>query len=171
MRRTRGLTALGAIATLAYVIHHVRGRARQREPRADSALPTARFEPVPFASEAPAEPEAMVAPMDEATSAASVVTSADSNGSPAPALASSASDARADRLGPIELPPKRRLSAAVLVTLAVIAAVAAIALAATAVAASRDSDDTPESIRYAPQAWVDKPKATAPASAMLTPSS
>ncbi len=143
MRRTRGLTALGAMATLAYLVHYARGRARQREPRADSALPTARFEPVPFPSEAPAGPEAMVAPMDEATSAAPVVTSADSNGAPAPALAPSASGARTDRLGPIELPPKRRLSAAVLVTLAAIAAVAAIALAATAVAASRDSADQP----------------------------
>ena len=41
---------VGAIATLAYVIHHVRGRARQREPPRRLALPTARFEPVPFAS-------------------------------------------------------------------------------------------------------------------------
>ena len=143
MRRTRGLTALGAMATLAYVVHYARGRARQREPRADPALPTARFEPVPFPAEAPAGPDAMVAPMDEATSATPVVRSADSNGSQAPALAPSASEARTDRLGPIELPPKRRISAAVLVTLAAIAAVAAIALAATAVAASRDSADQP----------------------------
>ncbi len=158
MRRTRGLTALGAMATLAYVVHYARGRARQREPRADAALPTARFEPVPFPAGAPAGPDAMVAPMDEATSAAPAVTSADSNGSPTPAptLASSASEARSDRLGPIELPPKRRISAAVLVTLAAIAAVAAIALAATAVAASRDSADQPTA----------KPPASA---AVLTP--
>ena len=143
MRRIKGLTALGALAGLAYVVHYARGQARQREPRAVSQLPEARFEPVALA-ESPAGPDAMVAPMGDATSAA--VASTHSNGSVAPTLPASSSAARVDPLGPIELPPKRRLSAPLLVTLAAIAAVAAIALAATAVASSRGSDDDPESI-------------------------
>jgi hypothetical protein len=80
----------------------------------------------------------MVVPMDDATPAAPVAIRVDSNGSPPPVPDTSGHIAQ---MGPIELPPARRLSAPILAALAAVAGVAAIALATTALVKSLDSDD------------------------------
>jgi Anti-sigma-K factor rskA len=132
---------VGALAAFAYLAYRAGARLRERIARAESTFPAPRFEPVPFAAEAPAGPVAMVVPMDNATPAAPVALRVDSNGSPQPTHDASSPVTRVSGLGPIELPPKRKLSGPVLAALAALFGVAAIALATTAVAASVDSDD------------------------------
>jgi hypothetical protein len=141
LRAIRGLAVLGALAALAYLAYRARARLLERFPRVGSTFPAAHFEPAPFAAEAPAGPVAMVAPMDDATSAAPVAVRVDSNGSPQPVPGASAPLTRVSGLGPIELPPKRKLSGSVLAALAALVGVAAIVLGTTAVVASLDSDD------------------------------
>jgi Anti-sigma-K factor rskA len=141
LRAIRGLAVLGALAALAYLAYRARARLLERFPRVGSTFPAAHFEPAPFAAEAPAGPVAMVAPMDDATSAAPVAVRVDSNGSPQPVPGASAPLTRVSGLGPIELPAKRKLSGSVLAALAALVGVAAIALGTTAVVASLDSDD------------------------------
>lgn len=140
LRGIRGLTVLGALAALAYLAYRVRAQLRERLPRDKSTFPGAPFEPAPFAAEAPAGPVAMVVPMDAATPAP-VAIRVDSNGFQHPSPDASSPVARGSHMGPIELPPKSRLSAPVLAALAAVAGVAAIALAVTALVASLDSDD------------------------------
>jgi hypothetical protein len=160
LRGIRGLAVLGAPAALAYLAYRARAQLRERVLRAESTFPDAHFEPVPFAAEAPAGPVAMVAPMDEAISAAPVAVRVDSNGSQHPVPDASSPPARVDHLWPVELPAKRKLSGSVLAALAAVAGVAAMVLGTTAVFASLDSDDggvaaserTTESVPAAEQA-------------------
>jgi hypothetical protein len=141
LRAIRRLAVLGALAALAYLAYRARARLRERRPHAESTFPAAHFEPAPFAPEAPAGPVAMVAPMDDATPAVPVAIRADANGSPHPVSVASSPVTRGSQLGPVELPPRRRLSGPVLAALAAVAGVAAVALATTALVASLDSDD------------------------------
>ncbi len=66
----------------------------------------------------------------------------DSNGSTTSVPGPGSSPTRTSTLGPLELPPKRRPSAAALITLAALVGVAAIALGTTALVSSLDSDDS-----------------------------
>jgi Anti-sigma-K factor rskA len=143
LRGIRGLVVLGALAALAYVAYRLRAQLRERLPGIASTFPATPFEPAPFAAEAPAGPVAMVVPMDDATPAAPVAIRVDSNGSPpsVPDASGHVAPAPVGHMGPIELPPARRLSAPVLAALAAVAGVAAIALATTALVKSLDSDD------------------------------
>ena len=160
LRGSKGLAVLGALAALAYLAYRARAQLRERMPRIVSTVPAAHFESAPFAAEAPAGPVAMVAPMDNATPATPVAIRVDSNGSRHSVPDASSPPTRASQLGPVELPPKRRLSGPVLASLAAVAGVAAIALATTAAIASLDSDDggaeaieqTTESVSAAEQA-------------------
>lgn len=140
LRGIRGLAVLGGLAALAYAAYRARVQLRERMLRVGSTLPAAHFELAPFAAEAPAGPVAMVAPMHDA-SAAPVAARPDSNGSPHPVPDATPPLTRVSQLGPVELPPRRRLSGPVLAALAGIAGVAAIALGTTAIVASLDSDD------------------------------
>jgi Anti-sigma-K factor rskA, C-terminal len=146
--RGRWLTVLGAAAAGAYVAYRTRPHLRERdrpvrEIRAyppPQTEPTARFEPVPFAPQSPAEGVAMVVPMD-ATPAAPLVAPVERNGSPV--VTAEPTPSRASPAGvlgqPVQLPPKPRLSGPVLAAVAALAGVAAIALGATAFAATVDS--------------------------------
>ena len=87
----------------------------------------------------------MVAPVEGAPPTA--VARPDSNGSASSAPAPRPSPTRTSTLGPLELPPKRRPSAAVLITLAALVGVAAIAIGTTALVSSLDSDESSRSRR------------------------
>jgi hypothetical protein len=137
----RGLAALGALAALAYVVSRISAQLRERLPRPGSTFPAAHFEPAPFAAAAPAGPVAMVAQMDEAIPAAPVALRPDSNGSPPAGQEAPPPRARVGDLGPVVLPPRRRLSGPVLAVIAAIVGVAAVSLAATALVASLESED------------------------------
>ncbi|MBA3376963.1 MAG: anti-sigma factor [Gaiellaceae bacterium] len=149
LRGIRVLIVLGAIAATAYVAYRVRTHrwSRSRFPVAGSPPPTARFEPAPFASEAPAEAGAMVVPVDGMPLTA--VTRSDSNGSARTVVGAEPSVTRASTLGPVELPPNRRPSGTTLAVFAALLGVAAIALGTTALVASLDSDDTAEATSQA----------------------
>ena len=138
------LIVLGAIAATAYVVHRVRTQGWSRLPDLGSTVPSARFEPAPYASATPAETFTMVAPVEETSPTA--VARPDSNGSATAVPGPVTSTARTSALGPLELPRKRRLSAALLVTLATLVGVVAIALATTALVSSLDSDDSSEAV-------------------------
>jgi len=141
------LIVLGAIAAAGYVVYRVRRQRWSRVPVGGSPIPTARFEPAPFASEAPAEAVVMVAPVDGTPPTA--VTRPDSNGSASPIPDADSSPRPTSALGPVELPPKRLLSGTTLAAVAALLGVAAIALGTTALVTSLDSDDVSEA---APQA-------------------
>ena len=152
LRGIRTLIVLGAVVAAAYVVYHVRSRRWKpvRVPVSDTGatFPSARFEPAPYASDTPAETVTMVAPVEETPSAA--VARPDSNGSATSVPGPGSSPTRASTLGPLELPPKRRPSAAVLITLAALVGVAAIALGTTVLVSSLDSDDATEAVALPP---------------------
>ena len=143
LRGIRTLIVLGAITVAAYVVYRVRTRRRGRVPVGSSPIPTARFEPAQFASEPPAEAVVMVAPVDGTLTTA--VTRPDSNGSASP-VGPEPGPVSTSALGPVELPRKRRPSAATLAALAALLGVAAIALGTTALVSSLDSDDADEAV-------------------------
>ena len=130
---------LAAIAAAAYVVHRARTRRWNRSPDVGTTFPSAHFEPASYASDPPAETAAMVAPVEEASPTA--VARPDSNGS-ASSAEPAPSTTRTSTLGPLELPPKRRPSAATLVTIAALVGVAAIAIGTTAIVSSLDSDES-----------------------------
>jgi len=144
LRGIRTLIVLGAVVAAAYVVHRVRSRRWKPVPLpvpdSGSMFSSAQFEPAPYATEPPAETVAMVAPVEGIPPTA--VARSDSNGSATPVPGPGLSPTRTSTLGPLELPPKRRPSAAALITLAALVGVAAIALGATALVSSLDSDDS-----------------------------
>ncbi len=90
----------------------------------------------------------MVVPVEEPSSPA--VARPDSNGSATSVPGSGSSPTRTSTLAPLELPPKRRPSAAVLITLAAVVGVAAIALGTAALVSSLDSDDATQAVALPP---------------------
>ncbi|MBA2764125.1 MAG: anti-sigma factor [Thermoleophilaceae bacterium] len=143
LRGIRMLIVLGAITAAGYIVYRVRTQRWSRGP-VGASIPTARFEPARFASEAPAEDVAMVAPVDGTPPTA--VMRPESNGTATPVLGADSPPAPASALGPIELPPKRRLSGTTLAAVAALLGVAAIALGTTALVKSLDSDDAAEAV-------------------------
>ena len=134
---------LAAIAAAAYVVHRARTHRWNRSPDAGTTYPTAHFEPAPYASDPPAETVAMVAPVEGGIPdgrCPSRLERVGELGAPTPRP----STTRTSTLGPLELPPKRRPSAATLVTIAALVGVAAIAIGTTALVSSLDSDDSNE---------------------------
>ncbi len=146
------LIVVGAIAAAAYVAYRVRSRRWKpaSAPVADPSpsFPSAHFEPASYASDPPAETVAMVAAVEETAPAA--VARPDSNGSATSVPGPGSSPTRASTFGPVELPPKRRPSAAVLITLAALVGVAAIALGTAALVSSLDSDDATVAVALPP---------------------
>jgi len=140
------MIVLGAIAAAGYVVYRVRTQRWSRFP-VGSSIPTTRFEPAPFASEPPAEGGAIVAPVDGMPPTA--VTRPDTNGSATPVGGADSRPPLASAFGPVELPPKRRLSGTTLAAVAALLGVAAIALGTTALVTSLDSDDATEAAPHA----------------------
>ncbi|MDQ3672451.1 MAG: anti-sigma factor, partial [Actinomycetota bacterium] len=137
----RLLVVLGAITAAAYVVYRIRTQRLSRVSVPSTPIPTAHFEPAPFAAESPTETVAMVAPVEAAPPMA--VTRPDSNGS-ASEIPGPERTTRTSALGPVEVPRGRRPSAATLASVAALLAVAAVALGTTALVSSLDSDDSTE---------------------------
>ena len=151
------LIVLAAVAATVYVVHRARTHRWKRPPADDATFPTAHFEPAPYVPDPPAETVAMVAPVEGAPPA--VVTRPDSNGSATPAIGPDSDPTRTSTLGPLELPPKRRPSPAVLITLAALVGVAAIAIGTTALVSSLDSDDSNDAVAQTTTAASDAEEA------------
>ncbi len=141
------LIVLGAITAAAYVVYRVRTQRPSSWPAVAAPVPTGRFEPAPFASEPPTETVAMVAPVDGTSSTA--VTRPGSNGSATPVVAVDSRPTPTSTLGPVELPPKRRVTGTTLAAIAALLGVAAIALGTTALVTSLETDDTTEAAAQA----------------------